>query len=82
MAILICLYSSTSFADRDGWRGEGYEHQGRYRERYYPQPPMGYYPPPPPRYRGGSPQGLAGYGPHFFHCATAAVKAFFLRRRS
>ena len=60
MAILICLYSSTSFADRDGWRGEGYEHQGRYRERYYPQPPMGYYPPPPPRYRGGSPQGLAG----------------------
>ena len=75
IAALICLYSATSFADRDGWRGEGYEHHGHYRERYYPRPAMGYYPPPPvayyppppvayyppqPRYRGGSPQGLAG----------------------
>jgi hypothetical protein len=60
IAALIFLYSSNSIADRDGWRGEGYEHHGHYRERYYPQPSMGYYPPPPPRYRGGSPQGLAG----------------------
>ncbi len=85
IAVLICSYSSASFADRDGWRGEGFEHHhhGHHHNGYFNQPPMGYYPPPPvtyyqpppvtyypapavtyypaqPRYRGGSPQGLAG----------------------
>ncbi|MGZ8163315.1 MAG: glycine zipper 2TM domain-containing protein [Methylobacter sp.] len=70
------VYSSLSYADRDGWRGRGHHHghghrhghhHGHHPARYYSRPQVNhYYAPPPapsyaqPPYDRRSHQGLAG----------------------